>query len=698
MNWLPYLVIFYGFSQAITAFNSKEKGFSYHRRSDVSIDEEERESLSQLKSSLNGWYATLAIGPSSSEFTRQFRLLDHQVIGAALFGANKSTDRHQGSNIRLRSQRALQCKRSVEPFGIQPTYGNSQRSFEAQSYDDISQREKKNCVSTNITSGDAPFLVRHPICLLTHQFYEDTLDGRLSISPQPATHVFQNWDLALRSRSKGDNSERKWLPAGFEPESKYWSDYGIFATYLTTEKAKNPVIQFNVNENTGDTSKYTGRLAWFDSSADGFFYDAINWNIAARSIKISWRDFSKEYFLGHSDLLKSPLTSNKVIKNRDSLLELNTTYPDPGTVLDSGTLWTRLHPWVVDRVYNRIPGVVRFNTTYYLPCDMPSYAIPKISFGIAQTRGAEGGRSTWYPVKKEGFGIKSYTHPESGSHTREASVDEAGVLSIPIYLDEKAGWYGKFRVGKVPARSKDESKEWMLEIATAESATWLTSIYQPFTQHRTKKTNASHPLASQEDWSRLIWKGSNIKLEGKDSSGNRRIFWGGSQRYQETGNNNTFPWYDTERGSLNNITANNIQFVDNMAFNFLVFQNGRDELDGIIGLAVPGKPLSDNAAVLNPASRYWRLPGTLTFATSFVNKTSAVLQFGVHPDHGDNSQYDSRSDFSWFEPNFGGSSYNWWTLEVLYISIGPPGSEPWQGQLYPIYQSRYLSQVQPECR
>ncbi|KAF3125095.1 hypothetical protein TWF594_001666 [Orbilia oligospora] len=63
------------------------------------------------------------------------------------------------------------------------------------------------------------------------------------------------------------------------------------------------------------------------------------------------------------------------------------------------------------------------------------------------------------------------TSRTDGSHTREASVDKAGVLSIPVYLDEKAGWYGRFRVGKVPARSKDESKEWMLEIATAESAT-----------------------------------------------------------------------------------------------------------------------------------------------------------------------------------------------------------------------------------
>ncbi|KAF3192356.1 hypothetical protein TWF225_000606 [Orbilia oligospora] len=253
------------------------------------------------------------------------------------------------------------------------------------------------------------------------------------------------------------------------------------------------------------------------------------------------------------------------------------------------------------------------------------------------------------------------TSRTDGSHTREASVDKAGVLSIPVYLDEKAGWYGRFRVGKVPAWSKDESKEWMLEIATAESATWLTSIYQPSTQDRNKKTNASHPLANQEDWSRLTWKRSNIELEAKDSSGNRR-------------------------------------FVDNMAFNFLSFQNGRDELDGTIGLAVPGKPLSENAAELNPASRYWRLPGILTFAISFVNKTSAVLQFGVDPDHGDTSQYDSRSDFTWFEhqrdrfePNFGGSSYKWWTLEVLYISIGPPGSEPWQGQLYPTLDIRLKS-------
>ncbi|KAF3082267.1 hypothetical protein TWF102_001236 [Orbilia oligospora] len=449
---------------------NQERGFSYHRRSDVSIEEEERESLPRPKSSLNddtevqqdravvldvplayndtlGWYATLAIGPSSSEFTRQFRLLvSTQDISSIIKSSeqpfSEQVDPQTGTKdpiFDFGRKELYNANVSVEPFGIQPTYGNSQRSFETQLYDDISQREKKNCVSTNITSGGTPFLIRHPICLLTHQFYEDTLDGRLSISPQPATHVFQNWDLALRS--KGDNSERKWLPAGFEPESKYWSDYGIFATYLTTEKAKHPVIQFNVDENTGDTSKYTGRLTWFDSSTDGSFY-AINWNIATRRIKISWRDFSKEYFLAHGDLLKSPLTSNKVIKNRDSLLELNTTYPDPGAVLDSGTLRTRLHPWVVDRVYNRIPGV--------------------ISFEIAQTRGAKGGKSTWYPVKKEGFVIKSYKHPESSTIQnayRDPNLREYPEISpdkVPLARIELGQWV--FKSWYMVFKNKEDSK------------------------------------------------------------------------------------------------------------------------------------------------------------------------------------------------------------------------------------------------
>ncbi|KAF3228488.1 hypothetical protein TWF106_007521 [Orbilia oligospora] len=365
MNWLPYLAIFSGTSQALLAISHQERGFSSHRRSDVSINEEGQENPLQSEPLLND---------NTEVKQNQAVVLDvpltyNDTLGCARIIKSSEQPFSEQMNPQTGTKDPIfdfdrkelyNANVSVEPFGIQPTY--------------------------------------------------DTLDGRLSISPQPATHVFQNWDLALHS--KGDNSERKWLPAGFEPESKYWSDYGIFAT------------------------------------TDGFFY-AINWNIAARKIKISWRDFSKEYFLTHSDLLKSPLTSKKVIKDRDSLLELNTTYPDPGAVLDSATLWTRLHPWVVDRVYNRIPGVVKFNTTYYLPCDMPSYAIPKISFEIAQTRGAKGGRSTWCPVKKEGFIIKSYKHPESGTIQnayRDPSLREYPEISpdkVPLARVELGQWVFK---------------------------------------------------------------------------------------------------------------------------------------------------------------------------------------------------------------------------------------------------------------
>ncbi|KAK6498258.1 hypothetical protein TWF506_004497 [Arthrobotrys conoides] len=414
-----------------------------------------------------GWYATLSIGPQASKFTKQFRLLvGTQDISSII----KSSEQPSLEQINPQTgakdpifdfnrQELYNADVSVEPFGIQPTYGNSQRSFETQLYDDISQREKKNCVSTNVTAGRTPFLIRHPICLLTHQSSEDTLDGRLSLSPQPATHVFQNWDTALRS--KGDNAKRTWLPAGFESESRYWSDYGIFATYLTTNKAKKPVIQFNVDENNGDTSKYTGRLTWFNSRADEFFY-VINWNVAARKIKIAWRDLSKEYPLAHSELSKPPFNSRNIKNNKttDSLLEPNTTYPDSGAVLDSGTLWTRLHPWVVDRVYDRIPGVVRYKTTYYLPCDLPPYAIPDISFEIAKDR-AKGAKATWYPVKKEGFIIENYRHPESSTIQNayrdpnlreypEASPDKVPVARIELGQWVFKSWYMVFKNRKDP--------------------------------------------------------------------------------------------------------------------------------------------------------------------------------------------------------------------------------------------------------
>ncbi|KAK6334528.1 hypothetical protein TWF730_003742 [Orbilia blumenaviensis] len=337
------------------------------------------------------------------------------------------------------------------PEFVQPTYGNAQRCFETGNFEDIPIRVKESCISTNITYEEIPFLDYYPVCLLSKQFREDTLDGRFALSPQPIANLQVAWDQ-FSSPDGGSKSENgkpssgpnlKPLPSGFEVQSRFWDDYGIFSTYLTANKSKTPVIQFNVDEYDGDVSKYTGSLEWFHSVSDNPY--STTWNVAAKAIRIAWRHSSNRYPLMHEELLQSRLVAKDVIQDRDSLLEKNTTYPNPGAVLDSASMWTRLHPWVVNRVYDQIPGVVKHNSTYYLPCDMPSYAIPQISFQFSQSRGSAESGGTWYPVKKRDFIIQTYRHPDIASLC-------AGTIQN-AYRSPYLKWYPEMATEKKPPAS-----------------------------------------------------------------------------------------------------------------------------------------------------------------------------------------------------------------------------------------------------
>ncbi|KAK6519176.1 hypothetical protein TWF281_003865 [Arthrobotrys megalospora] len=160
----------------------------------------------------------------------------------------------------------------------------------------------------------------------------------------------------------------------------------------------------------------------------------------------------------------------------------------------------------------------------------------------------------------------------------------------------------------------------------------------------------------------------------------RRGFWDDSQRYLETGDDKTYPSYHTYGGSLMNIASGDIALANNIFCAFLSFQNARDELDGTLGLAAVGRRIFGNQTELEPASRYWQMGGT--FAISFVNDDSAVLQFGVDGTRGDTSKYADDSGLQWYEPS-NSRDYVWWVIRVEDIVIGPPGSKLGRDHLLP---------------
>ncbi|KAK6519175.1 hypothetical protein TWF281_003864 [Arthrobotrys megalospora] len=397
-----------------------------------------------------GWYANFTIGSRSSSFSKKFRLLLSTRDTVTVVKSSEQTTREKinpqtnriDAVFDLQREELYNAKISTGRFRSFPSYNSNQRCFETQSADDFSLRYSEICVSTDITYETTPFVDRYPVCLLSWQPDRDTeysFDGRLALSPQPIFIMRSLWNAATQNNTSqvtapfDTEAKYKPLPAGFEQKSKYWGDYGTFATYFTSTESERPTLQFNVDNIDGDTTKYTGALRWFESVSKKPY--SIYWNIAAKAIQIGWRGTFNEYPLAHKDLLKNPLVAETVIPHRNSLLEFNTTYPALAAIMSSGSMWTRLHPWIVDRVYAQIPGVVTYKTTYYLPCDMPEYAIPQISFGLGNNRVSDTEEPIWYTVKKSGFIIDTYRHPEIVNLCAGAIQNSYRAPNLRLYPD-----------------------------------------------------------------------------------------------------------------------------------------------------------------------------------------------------------------------------------------------------------------------
>ncbi|KAK6330358.1 hypothetical protein TWF696_003454 [Orbilia brochopaga] len=141
--------------------------------------------------------------------------------------------------------------------------------------------------------------------------------------------------------------------------SDWFGNVGTFATFFTPNRHDSPVIQFNVDPDVGDVSKYNSSKT----------QQELSWPSEQYSLDYAWctRAFGiiinkKVFPLDQADLenktdWKASWGSRKIFKwtplsdRRDmpaltTLLETNSSFVS-WAYYTSGSQWTRLHPWAV---------------------------------------------------------------------------------------------------------------------------------------------------------------------------------------------------------------------------------------------------------------------------------------------------------------------------------------------------------------
>ncbi|KAK6542754.1 hypothetical protein TWF694_006695 [Orbilia ellipsospora] len=176
--------------------------------------------------------------------------------------------------------------------------------------------------------------------------------------------------------------------------SYFWKDTGFstFATYFVpgNNTGAKPVLQFNVDENYGDTSKYypvLGResLPWFNCN-NTFGQQSIwlpqpkPWNLLVGGISVDDTDYDPRV---QWQAINGTSTIAKLPNGATSFSEVNTNYSNVA-IFDSTSQWTRLHPNIVDRFYQKIPRASFDNGTYYVPCDIDEHSIPKLTISFEE--------------------------------------------------------------------------------------------------------------------------------------------------------------------------------------------------------------------------------------------------------------------------------------------------------------------------
>ncbi|KAK6495036.1 hypothetical protein TWF481_003063 [Arthrobotrys musiformis] len=276
--------------------------------------------------------------------------------------------------------------------------------------------------ASNLLSADNITLDVHKFSLLYDQNLKGVLDGTLGLgNVRDEVWYFDGaWKYnGISDRPRGYVAP---LPIGINDRS--WFSYRAFSVSFADEQ--NALLQFGVNDTHGDATLYDGVLSWFGSDNgvrrlkrdtlrpeqlyDAWFVKFSNITIGNETFGLSNYDLEKQDASGAIDLTAAArdfvLQKYNNIEHRMNI--------NGRAILNTVSNFTRLHPWVVYELYQRIPGSRSYNSTWYLPCDfaLSGQGFPEIQLHAEDIYGT---KQSFTLAEHWDFPILSHRHPQRGS-------------------------------------------------------------------------------------------------------------------------------------------------------------------------------------------------------------------------------------------------------------------------------------------
>ncbi|KAF3936918.1 hypothetical protein ABW19_dt0206992 [Dactylella cylindrospora] len=271
--------------------------------------------------------------------------------------------------------------------GVIDRFHESQKAVQTGNITDIPSYQTCHEGRDDLIVDGVPIATYANIFPLGHQTGFDDIDGRLGLG-----------DL-LTGPGRGG----------------FWNNTGVFATYFSQDPMKHSLLEFNPSEANIEKYPRSGAITWIPSHNQ---LGSQQWTLYCDNVKVAGRELPRYTAYGEPNQVTGLFSGytkgvNIVYDSPiESVAAKNITYQDFG-YLDSVSRWTRLHPVWVNSIYDKIPGAIYYQKTYFVPCNTTN--IPEIEIGVSDFFGDKGFR-TWLKMDNEYFLIHDYKHPEDKSY------------------------------------------------------------------------------------------------------------------------------------------------------------------------------------------------------------------------------------------------------------------------------------------